>query len=120
MHSAPSFPQPDPTGLPDLACLSDLSGDHDPLVAVLESLQGNEHDPLKWLEVALAFRAAGQPIQAIDACEACLKTDPKQVEAWFLIAELATGVGHKEMADESYDVLRQLAPNDPRIPVDVR
>ncbi len=120
MHSTSSFPQPDHPGLSPFPALSELSADRDPLAQALDALQGNEHDALKWLDVALSFRGAGQPIQAIDACEACLKIDPKQVEAWFLIAELAIAVGHQVMADESYDVVRQLSPNDPRLPAVVR
>ncbi len=89
------------------------AGDH--LVHVLEALQEHEHDAARWLDVALAFRSVGQPIQAIDACEACLKLDPKQVEGWFLIAELADAVGHSEMADDAYEVAGKLAPGDLRL-----
>lgn len=115
MHSTPSFQKPD---YPDLSPVSEASvGAGDPLVTALEALEGNEHDASKWLEVAQAFRAAGQPTQAIDACEACLKLDPKQVHGWLLIAELAEAVGHKEMADDAYDVVRKLTSGDSSFPV---
>jgi len=117
MHFTPSPLQSAPTDLPAAESGFDLVPNEEPLVRALESLQGNEHDALRWLEVARAFRSAGQPVQAIDACEACLKIDPKQVDAWFLIAELAMAVGHLQMAEESYEVVRQLAPDDPRLPV---
>ncbi len=95
--------------------LSMEGGPADVLARSLEALQGREDDATRWLVVAQAFRAAGQPVQAIDACEACLKLDPKLIDAWFLIAELALAVGHREMAGEAYDVVRQLAPEDPRL-----
>lgn len=87
----------------------------DVLTLALDRLQDHEHDASRWLEVAGAFRALGQPVQAIDACEACLKLDPQQIEGWFMIAELAAAVGHEEIAAESYAVARQLAPEDPRL-----
>lgn len=99
-----------------LSSFPEAATEVEPVVAALEALQGHEHDASKWLHVALAFRSAGQPIQAIDACEACLKLDPNQVDGWFLIAELANAVGHSEMADDAYDVARRLAPGDPRLP----
>lgn len=91
------------------------AGENDLLTRSLEDLQGHEEDAHRWLAVAEAFRAAGQPVQAIDACEACLKLDPKLIDGWFLIAELALAVGHREMADESYAVVRELSPEDPRL-----
>ncbi len=98
-----------------LPSVSEAAPEGDRLVRALEALQEHEHDAAKWLDVALAFRSVGQPIQAIDACEACLKLDPKQVEAWFLIAELADAVGHTEMADDAYEVAGKLAPGDLRL-----
>lgn len=81
----------------------------------LETLQHQEDNPQCWLEVAIAFRGAGQPIQAIEACEACLKLDASQLDAWFLIADLALAVGHREIGAEALAVIRQLAPADERI-----
>ena len=120
MQFTPLFSESDPLSVPSIEPLVPLSEltrpEDDPLVRALEGLQGNEHDASRWLEVARAFCEAKQPIQAIDACEACLKVDPKQIDAWFLIAELATVAGHLEMANDSYAVVRQLAPEDPRLP----
>ncbi|HEY0967493.1 MAG TPA: tetratricopeptide repeat protein [Opitutaceae bacterium] len=91
------------------------SGPETVLRNALETLQHQEDNPLCWLEVAIAFRAAGQPIQAIEACEACLKLDSRQLEAWFLIANLALAVGHREIGAEALSVIRELAPADDRI-----
>lgn len=85
-----------------------------PLMSALIALQDREDDASCWLAVAVEFRAVGQPQQAIEACEASLKLDPKSVDAWVMIAELARAVGHHEIADEAIGILRTLAPNDAR------
>lgn len=84
------------------------------LRSALEALQNQEEVPARWLEVAHAFRAAGQPIQAIEACEACIKLNERETEAWFLIADLALAVGHRDIAGEALSVIRELAPDDER------
>lgn len=86
-----------------------------PLMSALAALQDHEDSASRWLDVAIEFRAAGLAHQAIEACEASLKLDPKSVEAWVMIAGLARAVGHEEIADEAVVILRNLAPDDARI-----
>lgn len=86
-----------------------------PLLAALSALENHENDAARWLAVATEYRAINQPVQAIEACEACLKLDPRCVDGWVMIAELARAIGHHEFAEEAVDVIRQIAPTDPRI-----
>jgi len=85
------------------------------LLAALNALQDHEDEAPRWLAVALEFRAAGHPHQAIEACEACLKLDPQSLEAWVMIAELAQAIGHREIAEDAMGIIRRLAPEDQRL-----
>ncbi|HEU5081162.1 MAG TPA: hypothetical protein VFT72_18260 [Opitutaceae bacterium] len=74
----------------------------------LGALQGNEHSADLWWEIAQAFRATSANPQAIDALSACLQLDGTRLEAWELLAELATEAGHAELIEETHNVLQSL------------
>lgn len=68
-----------------------------------------------WHALALALRENRQPAEAIQALESCLRIDPRNVEALFLLLELSEAVGATDMAREVLQCLRQLAPDDARV-----
>ncbi|MEO6875486.1 MAG: glycosyltransferase [Opitutaceae bacterium] len=85
------------------------------LAYLLAAVQHVDHDAGLWHDLAMAFQALKQPAQALQAAEACLRLDVRNVEGWLLIAELAREAGHKEFFLEARTMLQELAPTDSRV-----
>ncbi len=68
-----------------------------------------------WLALARALRENRQPSEAIQALESCLRLDPRNLEALFLLLELSEAVGATDMARDVLHCLREVAPDDPRV-----
>jgi protein O-GlcNAc transferase len=85
----------------------------DYLLAAVERAGGS--DSSTWFALAEALRANDQGSQAIQALEACLRTDPANLDALLLVIEIAQQVGATEIARDAFQGLQQLAPNDPRV-----
>lgn len=82
---------------------------------LLPVVQQAEGDAATWLMMAKALRADKKMQEAIQTLEACLRLDPDNIDALFLLLELAEGVGAVELVRETYACLQQLAPNDARL-----
>ena len=85
------------------------------LVYLLAAVQHLDQDAGLWHDLAWAFQALQQPAQALQAAEACLRVDPKHVEGWLLLADLAREAGHAEFFQEARTTLQDLASTDPRV-----
>ncbi|MBL9208849.1 MAG: tetratricopeptide repeat protein [Opitutaceae bacterium] len=68
-----------------------------------------------WHDLARALRDNHQPAEAIQALETCLRMDPRNVEALFMLLELSEAIGATEMARDVLQCLQQMAPADPRV-----
>ncbi len=80
---------------------------------LLAAVQSEEMNPVLWYDLARAFRANGQPQEALQALEASLKLDVKSAASWNLVVELAEAVGAYDMVAEAQSVLQHLADNPP-------
>lgn len=76
---------------------------------LLAALQGEEKNAGLWLDLATAFRTAGQTSQAIQALEAGLRIDDTLLEGWQMLADLAGEAGATDLAYEASRVAAQLA-----------
>ncbi len=83
---------------------------------LLSALQRAGGDATLWFDVALAYRAAGQPRSALEALEASLRLDDKNAAAWIAICELAADVGSLDFAREALALAAELRPEDERLP----
>ena len=68
-----------------------------------------------WYDLARALRDNHQPSEAIQALETCLRMDPRNIEALFMLLELSEAIGATEMARDVLQCLQQTAPTDPRV-----
>jgi predicted O-linked N-acetylglucosamine transferase (SPINDLY family)/glycosyltransferase involved in cell wall biosynthesis len=85
------------------------------LVYLLAAVQHEEGNAALWHDLAWAFQALKQPAQALQAAEACLRVDPKNLDGWLLLAELAREAGHADFFREARATLQDLASTDPRV-----
>jgi len=84
----------------------------DYLLAAVQRLGG---DVTVWLSLAEALRADGQMNEAVQALESALRVDQENIEAWFMLMDLAEGAGATELANDALTTLKRLAPGDPRV-----
>jgi predicted O-linked N-acetylglucosamine transferase (SPINDLY family) len=63
-----------------------------------------------WLDTARALRANAQSAEAIQALETALRLDPKLVEGWKLLAELAELAMIPDLAAEARQIIDTLVP----------
>lgn len=82
---------------------------------LLAAVQTDENNPALWYDLALALRHNGQVKEAVQALESSLRMDPKQLEGWLMLAELAKTAGSHDLAREAAGLALTLAPTDPRI-----
>jgi predicted O-linked N-acetylglucosamine transferase (SPINDLY family) len=64
-----------------------------------------------WHEVAIASVRASRSADAVMALDSALRLDPRRINSWLLLA----GLVDQETVRQVADVLRQLAPDDPRV-----
>ncbi len=84
------------------------------VIYLLSAVQHLDQDAALWHDLAWAFQALKQPAQALQAAEACLRIDPKHLEGWLLLAELARDAGHADFFNEARATLQDLASTDAR------
>jgi predicted O-linked N-acetylglucosamine transferase (SPINDLY family) len=82
---------------------------------LLGAVQSREPTAEMWHALARALRDNQQPAEAIQALETCLRLDPRNIEALFMLLELSESVGATELARDVLQCLQQLAPADPRV-----
>ncbi len=75
---------------------------------ILAALNQRENSARRWIDLARAFRADGQQAQAVQAVEAGLRLDAKDISGWRLLAELATHFQAADLAREAEGMVRQL------------
>lgn len=68
-----------------------------------------------WHDLALALHANHQDAEAVQAMETCVRLSPDRLDSWLQLAEWATDYGHAELVGEIHEVVRTLAPDDPRV-----
>lgn len=68
-----------------------------------------------WFSLAKALRDNRQPGEAIQVLETCIRLDGGNVEALFMLLELAEAAGATEIARAVLECLKQAAPEDPRV-----
>ncbi len=83
---------------------------------LLSALQRAGEDASLWFDLALAYRAAGQPRSALESLEASLRLDDQNAAAWIAICELAADVGSLDFAREALALAAELRPGDDRLP----
>ncbi len=82
---------------------------------LITALQNDDKNAALWFAIACATRRNNRPKQAIQALEGCLRVDPRFVEGWFMLAELASEFGNGRLRDDALGMARQLAPEDSRV-----
>jgi tetratricopeptide (TPR) repeat protein len=86
------------------------------IACLLSALQRAGGDATLWFDLALAYRAAGQPKSALESVEASLRLDDQNAAAWIVICELAADIGSLDFAREALALAAELRPGDERIP----
>lgn len=82
---------------------------------LLAAVQTDENNPLLWYDLAVALRLSGQNKEAVQALESSLRMDPRHLEGWLMLAELATAAGSHDLAREAAGLASAISPQDPRI-----
>ena len=82
---------------------------------LLGAVEHSDGDAPLWLDLARALLANRQRPQAVESLETCLRIDPKYVDGWLFMGGMARDGGNYEMLQQIIDLLRQLAPDDPRV-----
>lgn len=68
-----------------------------------------------WHELGAALQANGQSSDAVQALETCVRMAPDRLDSWLLLADWASDYGHAELLADITTVVRDLAPEDPRV-----
>lgn len=90
-------------------------GQHERAVAyLLAALPRGENDGSLWYELARALQKNGQVQETLQAVEGCLRADPRHLDGWLMVAELASQAGNDSLRDEAVAMGRQVSPDDPR------
>lgn len=85
------------------------------VVYLLAAVDDPRAGPEVWHDLALALHANRQPADAIQAMETCVRLAPDRLDSWLQLADWATDYGHTELVGEIHEVVRMLAPADPRV-----
>ncbi|MFA5263751.1 MAG: hypothetical protein WC378_07975 [Opitutaceae bacterium] len=78
-------------------------------------MQKNPQDAGIWFDLGYSLSNSGRMQDALQALEASLRLDDKQVEAWFFLGELTLKVSNASFAREVAGVLHKLVPDDDRL-----
>jgi len=82
---------------------------------LLAAVGSGSNDAAVWLALATALRQNGQAKDAIHALETALRLDRSCVEGWLMLLDMAESAGVPELAEDARTVLREVAPDDPRV-----
>ena len=72
-------------------------------------------DAAAWHELADASLKAGRRADGVQALETAIRIDPKRVDSWVLLGTLAQQSGDAAMLQDVLQILKELAPDDPRV-----
>lgn len=81
---------------------------------LLAAVERQPERPDLWYDLGIALRGAGRRQDALKALETALRLDPRNLEGWLTLSEMAREAGHAEMLREIAGVVAKLAPQDPR------
>lgn len=82
---------------------------------LLAAVQGPDATAAMWYSLAIALRDNRQPGEAIQVLETCIRLDNRNVEALFMLLELAEAAGATEIARDVLECLKEIAPEDARV-----
>jgi hypothetical protein len=82
---------------------------------LMAAVENADACPEVWHDLALALHANQQMPDAVQAMETCVRIAPDRLDSWLQLADWATDYGHTELVGEIHEVLRTLAPADPRV-----
>ena len=85
------------------------------MVYLLAAVDDPQAGPDVWHDLALALHANGQPAEAIQALETCVQRAPDRLDSWLLLSDWAADYGHHDLVRDIADIVRELAPADPRV-----
>ncbi len=85
------------------------------VVYLLAAAEDPQADAAVWHDLALALHANHQTTEAIQALETCVRIAPDRLDSWLQLAELATAYGHEELVHDITYIVREIAPEDPRV-----
>jgi hypothetical protein len=85
------------------------------VVYLLAAVDDPDAGPEVWHDLALALHANGQPAEAIQALETCVQRAPGRLESWLLLSDWASEYGQNELVRDIAGIVRELAPEDPRV-----
>ena len=84
----------------------------DSLLSAVERQSSNAN---LWFNLGLAFRGHGKRDESLKALEVALRLDPRNLEGWLVLGELARESGNVSMFNEIVQVAMELAPDDARV-----
>ncbi len=84
------------------------------LLYLLAAVSQRESDQPLWKDLAQTLWSLGRTAEALQAIETCVRTNQQELEPWLILGEWARHLGHQEMAKEVAQLVRQIAPHDPR------
>jgi protein O-GlcNAc transferase len=82
---------------------------------LIAAVQRSDATSAMWFSLAKALRDNRQPGEAIQVLETCIRLDGGNVEALFMLHELAEAAGATEIARDVLECLKHAAPEDPRV-----
>ncbi|MDX2187679.1 MAG: hypothetical protein SFV32_12155 [Opitutaceae bacterium] len=82
---------------------------------LLEAIQHLDPDPTLWCELAESLLHSGQLKHAVEAVQACLQLDGRNVEAILLLGEVADRTGQLDQIVDAVTIAQSFAPSDPRV-----
>lgn len=81
---------------------------------LVAAVQSGQAPVAVWRDLAGVLKRAGDIQGTITALQAALRLDQKDVESWFALGELAQEQGHADIIRDVGEIVRTLAPDDPR------
>lgn len=85
------------------------------VVRLMAAVDDPSAGPEVWHDLSLALHDNGQHAEAVQAMETCVRMAPERIDSWIQLARWAEDLGHVELVGEIDNVLRKLAPADPRV-----
>jgi len=81
----------------------------------LTGLRGHEHDGRRWVDVGQVLRIKKDFTGALSAFETALRLEPRSIDGWLGIAEMAHLKGVHDLAADAIGMARRIDPHHPRL-----
>lgn len=82
---------------------------------LLCSVQRGGSDIAVWRDLSVQLRKAGNLDGAKQALETAIRMDPRNVDSWLMLGELAWDCQHVEIHADVSSILKELAPDNPAV-----